>query len=206
MLMVPSATQGRRTRAVGPLTLRVAAVVAAAASVAGCHEAADPDSPADPTSQGSGRQAGGQLSFPDGKLAAFGFGKDNTPAGQTVTMNTTTLCTAGGGPAQIVSITLKDSENLSLVDWGVRPYPPDRPDVGTWNGKVLENPTFTQDPVKSECQDKEYTELDISARRAGGVGIAHGFDVKTTEGTLFVPMRIALCPAACPRESLQDLP
>lgn len=127
-------------------------------------------------------------------------------------MNTATMCTPDSDPARIVSVTLKNPENLTLVDWGVRPFPPDRTDIGLWNGRVLDDPTFNHDPVQPSCDERNLVELNVSTRWASGpagsqgYGLGHGLEVHTTNGTLFVPMRIALCEAACPDEAFEDLP
>jgi len=200
-----------RARTVGARAARNIALVAAAALVAGCHQGLHPDPGPDAVGSSNASPAGagatGQLSFPHGKIPPFGFGKRNTPTHQTVAMNSATMCVAGGGPAQIVAVTLNNPENLALVDWGTRPYPPSVPDMGYWNGKVLDDPTFTQATVKAQCARHDLVELDLSAQRTStAVGIAHGFTVTTTTGKLFVPMRIALCAATCPDEALEDLP
>ena len=178
-------------------------IVALGAMAVGCHH----EQP-----RPHGASAGGRLTFRRGEIPAFGFGKSNTPQGQSVAINTATMCTPDSVPARIVSVTLKDPENLALVDWGVRPYPPDRTDIGYWNGKVLDDPTFSQDPVQARCGDGNLVELNVSARWFSGpagptrYGLTHGLEVHTTNGTLFVPMRIALCEAACPDEALAEVP
>src|SRR4029077_1068317 len=120
-----------------------------------------------------------------------------TPADRAIAINTITMC-VDGGPAQITAIEPKEADGLALVDWGVRPYPPPGEDMGTWRGKVLDDPTFTQDPVSTSCAGKGHTELDISAKRSSPVGTLRGFYIVSGDTKLFVPMRIALCAQTCP--------
>ncbi len=122
-------------------------------------------------------------------------------------MVTYTFC-AEGGPVRLIGITLKDATNLTVVDWGVRDYPPLGVDIGEWNGRVLGDKSFSHDPVPGPCRHPQrLSELDISVNRSGDeVGIAHGFEVETSTGNLFVRMRIMLCPAACPDSSDMSLP
>jgi hypothetical protein len=187
-------------RALVERSRRVLTLVVAAALVAGCNLG-----PGDDPRTG----ADGRLRFLSGSIPSFGFGKEKAPAGEPVAINTATMCASGTEPVQIVSVTLKDPENLTLVDWGVRPYPPDSVDVGTWSGTVLKDRTFSQRPVEAYCKNRDLVELDLSAKRTevpGGIGVAHGFEVTTTGGTLFVPMLIELCAATCPDDVVTDLP
>lgn len=174
--------------------------MATATLVVGCYRAgpsADDDS-------------AGRLRFANGKnegVPPFGFGQGHVAADQPLAMVTYTLC-ADGGPVRITGIKLKDATNLTVVDWGLRDYPPTGVDVGAWRGNVLADESFSQDPVPGPCRHpKKLSELGISAKRNGpGIGIAHGFQIETSTGNLSVPMRIMLCPRACPDASNTSLP
>ena len=188
-------------------TLRALPLVVAVALLAGCHQA----SPGDPSSQTSAMAVtgAGELKLGNGTqdVSAFGVGQSYIDTAQPVAMMTFTVC-AEGGDVHIDTVRLKESENLTLVDWGVRDYPPPGTDLGTWRGTVLSDATFSQKPLTGECGSSgKLSELVISTRRGdGGIGVAHGLEIETSTGTLFAPFRPMLCPQACPEDSEMSLP
>jgi len=175
---------------------RITVVVAAAALVAGCHQGGS-----------SSDGPGGELGWLNGRLpTAAGFSHSNAPLGQPIAFYASAVCTANGKPAQIESVSLKDAENLELVDWGIKPGVGGS---GVWNGTVLSDEAFNQGPVTQDCKgkNKAVSEVAVSLKRTGsGIGIMHGFNMKTDGGSLFAPVRLALCPKDCPDMTMDDLP
>lgn len=177
---------------------RTTALVAAAALVVGCHQGSAPSPTPD-----------GELAFPgSGTMPSFGVAHGNTPARQPVGFYAGTVCTANGKPAHIESVTLNDPENMKLVDWGTTSRA--TRSEGIWKGTVLgdERYSYSQGPVEGSCKGKNkvLSEIAVSVERtAADVGLAHGFTVKTTNGTLYVPMGLALCATTCPERTTDKL-
>ena len=180
----------------------MALVVVTATLVAGCHQGS-PSSTEDARRSSAGTAGDGTLRLPS-PMPPWGLGMSRKAAQQPVAVYAGNVCPEGG-PAQITSIELKDATNLSVVDWGVRPYPAPGEALGQWDGTVLSDATFAQNPVSGSCKSHSLSELAISVRREDGVGVAHGFNVVNGTDKVFVPMRIVVCPQACPPE-LMDGP
>ncbi|WP_395695345.1 hypothetical protein [Nocardioides sp.] len=171
--------------------------MAAAALVAACHHGGS----------SSSNGPGGELGWLNGREpSAAGIARGNIPLGKPIAFYASAVCTANGKPAQIESVSLKDPENVELVDWGIKPGVGGS---GIWPGTVLSDEAFNQGPVTQNCKGKNraVSEVAVSLKRTGsGTGIMHGFYMRSAGETLFAPVRLALCPKECPDMTMDDLP
>jgi hypothetical protein len=105
------------------------------------------------------------------------------------------LCVAHGS-VTITGVAPHDPENIKVVDWAASTSS-DYPAKGDADqGLAKHLPGFTHKDISHPCSKAQ--QFAISVERTGSVGVAHGFDVRSTSGNVLVPFTVKLCASACP--------
>jgi hypothetical protein len=133
-----------------------------------------------------------------GDGGAQGAGRSTVAVGRPVTFSTFEIC-ATHGAVKVSSVELVRAKNLKVVDWAARRFPPVEME-GAHFGLARDVEGFSRRPVTESCASTDYSAaFDVSVKTTTGNGIAHGFRIHYSGGSLFVPMRLYVCRRACPQ-------
>jgi hypothetical protein len=132
-----------------------------------------------------------------GDGAAQGAGRSAVAIGRPVTFSTFAIC-ATHGAVKVSSVELVRAKNLKIVDWAAHRLPPVEMDAAHF-GLARDVKGFSRRPVTESCASADYSAaFDVSVKTTMANGIAHGFRIQYSGGSLFVPMRLYVCRRACP--------